>query len=117
MSFVNHLYVGHFEHESGHVRLAPVAPHGIRRPVVRRPLDPADFAALLPTHDHYEEGRSEIPSDWNLWFADGTLICGKYEMNPEAVDFLSRLVQATGCEILDFNTGAFIAPSEIPLRP
>ncbi len=117
MSFVNHLYVGHFDHEEGHVRIAPSGPFGIKVPVVLRPLSPMDISALLPRNEADGQNQPIIPSSWNMWYDGGMIVCDKYWLSQEAAAFVGLVALTMGCEIFDFNTGAVLQASEIPIRP
>ena len=83
VSFIHYLFVGHFEREDDHVKFAK-GDDGMYRPVVRTPIDPG-----------------ELPADGSAWLADGYLICDKYTKNEREVEFITQLVEATGCDLYD----------------
>jgi hypothetical protein len=86
VSLIHYLFAGHFEREDGHVKFAR-GPDGAFRPVVRRPLDAAGIIGL--------------PAEWSAWVEGGYLICDKYTRNEGEVEFVTRLVEATGCDLYD----------------
>jgi hypothetical protein len=95
------LFLGHFEHESGLVRFSKSPSNSAYKPVVSRPLDMNEIQAAV--HDTHESdmGDASFPSDWQIWLDDGFLVCDKYTRNPDEVRFVNRLVERTGCEIVD----------------
>lgn len=94
MSFIHYLFAGHFEREDGHIKFTR-GEDGAYRPVVRAPLDPC-----------------ELPPEWAAWVADGYLVCDKYTKNEQVIEFVVRLVEATGCDLYDAAAHADIAVTE-----
>ncbi len=107
---IHHLYVGHFEKEGPVLKLAKRQADGPPRPVVTRPLDPATVRELLEQKG--VEGTS-VPPDWRLGIEeDGFIICDAYPQSRDAIDFIRRLAQKTGCDVLYDGTVAF-SPDEL----
>ena len=102
MSFTHYLYLGHFEHVGDAVRFSKDPTDSVYRPVVRTPIDAADVEAVL----REIKGGSDIrtfPEEWTIWPENGYLICNKYATDREEIDFVSRLVERTQCDIHDFG--------------
>jgi hypothetical protein len=111
MSLVHWLFLGHFEHDGGVVRFAKNPGESVYRPVIRRPIDPAAIQAILREMRGTGVDEVSFPEDWQISQQDGIVICDKYTRNPEAIDFVTRLVERTRCDIHDFS-----AHGDITLR-
>jgi hypothetical protein len=118
MPFVHYLYIGHFERDAahGHVRYVQTKPTLALSPVLSQPLDPRELAALLPGTGQDAAGLPAIPADWNVWFADGCVICDADGLSEEAVEFVTRLVKTTRSEIVYDMTGSVLDASQIRVR-
>jgi hypothetical protein len=101
MSFIHYLFLGHFEHEGETVRLSKSRSDPVYKPVVRRPIDTEVIKAVLQEHQRAKVDELAFPDDWAIWKEDGYLVCDKYTRNPEAIDFVARLVERTRCDIYD----------------
>lgn len=103
MSFIHYLFLGHFEHDGGSVRFSKNPSDSVYRPVIRRPLELAAIESVLREVKGIETQDLAFPDDWMIWLDDGYLICDKYTRNREAIDFIARLVERTGCDIHDVS--------------
>jgi hypothetical protein len=110
MSFIHYLFLGHFEHDGDVVRFAKSPRDGAYWPVIRRPLDPEAIKAVLRQVKGADVEELAFPDDWRIWWEDGYLVCDKYTRNPEAINFVTHLVERTGCDIHDVS-----AHRDIPL--
>jgi hypothetical protein len=114
MSFVHYLYIGHFEHEGRLVRFANTATDPILKPVVCHSLDMDAVKRLVPQSGREADGGSPpFPPGWSIWAEDGYLACDQGALSPEVIDFIVRLAQVTGCELVDFNTRSSIGPEDL----
>ena len=95
MSFIHYLYLGHFEHDGEVMRFSKY------RPVIRTPLDDKEFEAVLREVKGAGAEDLGIPEEWAIWQEDGYLVCDKYTRNREEIDFITRLVERTHCDIHD----------------
>lgn len=108
MSFIHYLFLGHFERDGEAVRFAKNPSDSTYRPVVRRPLESEAIQTVLREVKRSEVHELSLPDEWMIWAEDGYLVCDKYSRNPEAIDFVVRLVERTGCDIYDVNAHADI---------
>ena len=99
---VHHLYVGHFEND-GDVGRTKRDGHGIPRLIRTRPLDPILVEEALRTVGGEAVHLGSIPAHWDLWPEDGYLVCDHYTRSRRAIEFVIRVVRATGCEMFDSN--------------
>jgi hypothetical protein len=113
MSFFHCLYLGHFEHDGDAIRFTSTPTDPILRPVVRRPLNLEELKCITEEAALSVPGQRLFPGDWEMWVEDGYLVCNRYALSREAIDFIHRLVQVTGCELVDFNARAAISPEEL----
>jgi hypothetical protein len=102
MSLIHYLFLGHFEHDGDVVRFSKSPGDPVYRPVVHRPIEAEAIKAVL---QEAEGGGNDLalPDDWMIWFKDGYLVCEKYTRNPDAINFIARLVERTRCEIHDVS--------------
>ena len=103
MSFIHYLFLGHFEHDGEVVRFSKTMSDPVYRPVVRRPIDPEAIKAVLQEVKGPGAEDLAFPDDWMVWFDNGYFVCEKYTRNREAINFIARLVERTGCEICDVS--------------
>lgn len=103
MSFIHYLFLGHFEREGEIVRFAKSSSEAAYQPVVRCPIDLGAVRTILREVKGVEADDLIFPDDWGIWLDNGYLICNKYTRNREAIDFVSRLVERTRCDIHDFS--------------
>jgi hypothetical protein len=101
MSFIHYLFLGHFEHDGEVVRFAKSPSNPVYRPVVRRPLDLEAIKGVLREVKGAEVDDLAFPDDWMMWLDAGYLVCAKYTRNRAVIDFVSRLVERTRCDIHD----------------
>jgi hypothetical protein len=101
MSFIHYLFLGHFEHDGEVVRFSKSPSDPTYRPVVRKPLDTGAIDAVFGEARGAEVNDLDFPEDWMIWLKDGYLVCDKYTRNQEAINFVTRLVERTHCEIYD----------------
>jgi hypothetical protein len=101
MSFIHYLFLGHFEHDGEIVRFSKSPSDAVYKPVVCRPIDTEIIKAVLREIKGAEGKDVAFPDGWGIWMDDGYLVCDKYTRNPQAMDFLARLVERTQCEIYD----------------
>jgi hypothetical protein len=101
MSFIHYLFLGHFEHDGEAVRFAKGPSDPVYRPVVRRPIDVEAVKGVLREVKGAEVDDLAFPDDWMMWLDAGYLVCDKYTKNREVIDFVSRLVERTRCDIHD----------------
>ncbi len=109
MSFIHYLFLGQFEHDGEVVRFAKNSSDAAYQPVVRQPLDAAVVKAVLREVTAAKVNGVAFPDDWIVWLAGGCLVCEKYARNPAAINFISRLVERTHCEIYDVGAHCDIA--------
>jgi hypothetical protein len=102
MSFIHYLYLGHFEHDGDVVRFSKGPTDSAYRPVVRRPIEAEEVEAILREVKGVEGDHPTFPDEWTIWPEHGYFICNKYAMDREEIDFVTRLVERTGCDIHDF---------------
>lgn len=100
MSFIHYLWLGYFERDGEHLRFAR-GPDGAYRPVIRRPINPVTIKATLPAGFAAETEPLRFPDEWSVWAEGGYLVCDKYTRNEGEVEFVTRLVERTGCDIYD----------------
>jgi hypothetical protein len=103
MSFIHYLFLGHFEHDGNGVRFAKSPGEPVYRPVVRHPIDLEAVKSVLREVKGPEVDDLALPDDWMIWLDAGHLVCDKYTRNREAIDFITRLVERTGCDIYDVS--------------
>jgi hypothetical protein len=103
MSFIHYLFLGHFEHDGKVVRFAKNLSEGAYQPVIRRPIDPGAVKAVLREVKGAEVDELAFPEDWPIWLETGYLVCDKYTRNREAINFITRLVEGTHCDIHDVS--------------
>ncbi|HKI30626.1 MAG TPA: hypothetical protein VKA46_01945 [Gemmataceae bacterium] len=103
MSFIHYLFLGHFEHDGEVVRFSKRPPDRAYRPVIRRPLETEAIKAVLRQVKGADVEELAFPDDWMMWWEDGYLVCDKYTRNPEAINFVARLVERTRCDIHDVS--------------
>jgi len=103
MSFIHYLFLGHFEHDGKVVRFARNSSEGAYQPVIRRPIDPGAVKAVLREVKGAEVDELAFPDDWPIWLDSGYLVCDKYTRNREAINFITRLVEGTRCDIHDVS--------------
>ncbi len=108
---IHHLYVGHFEKDTGLMKLEKRTSNGAPRPVVLRPLDMATVQELL--EEKGVEGTN-IPEDWRLGIDEGFIVCDAYTPSRDALDFIRHLAARTGCDVLYDGMIAF-SPDELTL--
>jgi hypothetical protein len=101
MSFIHYLFLGYFERDGETTRFSKNCGGSTFHPVLRQPLETEMIASVLQEVDGAEDGAPSIPEAWPIWVEDGYLICDKYMRNAEALDFVTRLVRRTGCDIYD----------------
>jgi hypothetical protein len=111
MSFIHYLFIGHFEDDGAVIRLVKGPHDSAYRPVVHHALDREVLKSVLGDVKGAPPDDVEFPDDWMMWLEDGYLVCDKYTRIPDAVDFVARVVERTGCEIYDVS-----AHAAIPLR-
>jgi hypothetical protein len=104
MSFLHYLFLGHFEHDGEVVRFAKSPSDRIYRPAIRKPLDTQAINAVLREVKGAETDELDFPEDWMIWLKDGYLVCDKYTRNQEAIDFVTRVVERTHCDVCDVST-------------
>lgn len=109
MSFIHYLFLGHFEREGERVCFAKNSSDSTYRPVVRRPLETEAMEGVLREITGSESRNLDFPDEWIIGAEDGYLICDKYTRNPEAIDFVTRLVERTDCDIYDVSAHTDIA--------
>jgi hypothetical protein len=111
MSFLHIAYAGDFERDGEWVRFAGTPDDPILKPVIRRPLDEVIVNGLAGK----EEGRAggNFPEAWHIWAEDGYLAFDRYKLTPDAVAFLTRLVAATGCQLVDFNSRSEVGVDDL----
>jgi hypothetical protein len=98
---IHYLFLGHFEHNGEGVRFAKSPSEPVYRPVVRHSLDLEAVKAVLREVKGTEVDDLAFPEDWMIWLEAGYLVCEKYTRNPEAINFITRLVERIPCEIYD----------------
>jgi hypothetical protein len=108
MSFLHYLFLGHFEHDGPMVRFSKRPSDAVYRPVVCRPLDTQTLKAVLREIHGSEAQELLFPDDWTIGMDEGYLVCDKYTRNPEEINFITRVVERTRCEILDVGAHAAI---------
>ncbi len=115
MSFLHYMYIGHFEQEGDYVRFTNTPTDSILKPVVRRPLDMETVKRLVRElkGSEIEPGNSLLPSDWAIWAEDGYLACDQCVLRPEEIDFIARLTQNTGCDLVDFNARSVVNSGDV----
>lgn len=111
MPVIHYLFLGHFEHDGEVVPFAKPAAGAAYRPVVRSPLERGLVNAVLREIKGADADDLAFPNDWMIWLDDGYLVCDKYTRNREVIEFVSRLVERSHCEIHDVG-----AHSDITLR-
>lgn len=99
MAFIHYLFLGHFDHTDKILRFEKRPGDRVYKPVVSRPIEMGEAKAV------FQEVRggddSPFPPDWLASEEDNYLICEKYTRNREVVEFVSLLVERTGCSIYD----------------
>jgi hypothetical protein len=103
MSFIHYLFLGYFERDGEMIRFTKNSSDSTFHPALLRPLEPETVASILQEADGDEDGAPSLPKEWPIWIEDGYLICDKYIRNAEALDFVTRLVRRTGCDIYDVS--------------
>ncbi len=111
MPFIHYLFLGHFEHDGEVVRFAKTPSDPVYQPVIRSPIDRRAVQAVLGEVTGAGPDDLAFPDDWNIWLDAGYVICDKYTRNREAIQFITRLVERTRCEIYDVG-----AHGDITLR-
>jgi len=111
MSFIHYLFLGHFEHVGKLVRFAKSPSDPVYRPVVRSPIDTEAIKTVLREVNGGEVENLTFPDDWRIWLDDGYLVCDKYTRNRDVINFVTRLVERTHCDIHDVS-----AHGDITLR-
>ena len=101
MAFIHYLYVGHFEHDGNVARFSKSADDPVYRPVVRRAIDPQTIKAVLRETTGAAGNDLTFPDSWMIGMDDGYLVCDKYTRNRAEIDFVTRLVERTRCDIYD----------------
>lgn len=101
MSFIHYLFLGHFDHDGEVGRFEKRSGDTTYEPVLRSFLDMKASQAVLREMRGAEFDASTFPPDWSIWDNDGYLICEKYTKNNEMIEFVTRLVRRTGCNIYD----------------
>jgi hypothetical protein len=101
---LHYLFLGHFEHDGELVRFAKTASDPVYRPVIRLPIDTEAIQAALQEVKGAEVDDLAFPDDWRVWLGDGFLVCDRHTRNREAIDFVTRLVRRTSCDICDAST-------------
>lgn len=109
MSFIHYLFLGHFERDGAAVRFAKNPSDSTYRPVVRRPLESEAIQTVFREVMGMEAHDLALSDEWMIWAEDGYLVCDKYSRNPQAIDFVARLVERTGCDIYDAGAHGDIA--------
>jgi hypothetical protein len=99
MSFIHYLLLGHFDRDDNVVRFAKRSEGAPFEPVLSNPIASATLRSILRAMLGGE--GATLPPYWPIWEKDGYLICEKYTRNSEMVDFATRVVNRTGCEIYD----------------
>jgi hypothetical protein len=108
MSFIHYLFIGHFEHEGERVCFIKNPSDSTYRPMVLRPLETEAIESAFREIRGNEDRDLIFPDDWTIWAEAGYLVCDKYTRNPEAIDFVTRLVERTACNIHDVSAHADI---------
>ena len=109
---IHHWYVGHFERDGGVIKLEKRQSDGVPRPVVARPLDMATVHELL--EEKGVQGTC-IPEDWWLGIeVEGFIVCERDSHSRDAIDFIRKLANKTGCDIV-YDGLLFVSPDELPL--
>jgi hypothetical protein len=101
MAVIHYLFLGHFEHDGEIVRFSKSSSDSVYRPVVRRPIDPATIHSVLSEVTGAEVDNFKFPDGWMTWLEDGYVVCDKYTRNQEVIDFVTRLVTRTHCDLHD----------------
>lgn len=112
MSFLHYLFLGHFEHDGAVVRFSKRPSDPVYRPVVCRPLDTEALKAILREMQGSHVHELLFPDDWTIAMDEGYLVCDKYTRNAAEINFITRVVERTGCEILDVSAHADITLSD-----
>jgi hypothetical protein len=112
MSFIHYLFLGHFEHDGEVVRFAKSSSEAAYRPVVRRPFDLGVVKAVLREVTGVEVDDLAFPDDWMIGLDAGYLVCDKYTRNRAVIDFITRLVERTHCDIHDVSAHGNITLSD-----
>jgi hypothetical protein len=102
-SFIHYLFLGPFEHDGEVVRFAKGPCDSVYRPVVRRPIELEAIKDVLREVKGAAVEDLAFPDDWMTWLDAGYLVCDKYTRNREVIDFVSRLVERTRCDIYDVS--------------
>jgi hypothetical protein len=101
MSYLHLIYVGDFElSEVGILRLTWTPEDPVRKPVVRTPLDPVVLKRLALECSPFDEA-GVIPSNWCIQLENGYLVCDRYGLGAEQIQFLKRLVEETSCRLYE----------------
>lgn len=108
---IHYLYVGHFEHQDGAMKMEKQG-DGRPRPVVARPLNTTVIHQLLR-----EKGLQEstLFDQWGVRMEDEAfLVVNAHTSLREAKDFIYEFARRTGCDI--FYDGLYpIAPEELAI--
>jgi hypothetical protein len=101
MSFLHLAYIGDFElDDATTLRMTWTSDDPIRKPVVRRPLD-LDMIKQLVSEFTAPEEAGVFPADWSIRLDNGYLVCDRYALDVEEIQFLRRLVEKTGCRLFE----------------
>ena len=67
MSFIHHLFLGHFDHNGKTVRFSKSPSDSVYRPVVLRPISREAIQAALQESNGMEITDAAFPEDWEVW--------------------------------------------------
>ena len=115
---VHYLYVGYFDKDDAGFGRPVRDAHGIAHLVAIRPLTRTVVDSLLRQTTRNTIVVDSIPESWQLWVEDDHVVCNHYTLSRSALQFVLRLAQMTGCDLLDSN-GYYpvtIAQLELQLR-
>jgi hypothetical protein len=103
MSFIHYLFLGYFQHNGNTVCFSKSADIPVYHPVVLRPIDLEAIKAVLREIKGVDAEDLAFPEHWGIWLEGGYLVCDKYTRVEEAIHFITRLVERTGCDIYDVS--------------
>jgi hypothetical protein len=112
MALIHYLFLGHFERDGEVVRFEKRPNDRTYKPMVRGNIDMTEVRAVAQEVSGVTTGDADLPPAWSIWEECGYLICEKYTRNQEVIEFVTRLVKRTGCDIYDVGAGSVITLPE-----